>query len=346
MKNKIVQMAILVWVGISMNAKSQSCPTLQLKDEMQLIYFTETAPVNMATFTGDYYKKSEKERKKIDEKFERETPWTKDIMVNKVKVYPGKEGYIEIKTTSTRNSQPDASTDYFAYCKNDTLITRPGYLLTNKGTVTEFTYYNKNANGFTLLFEKATPNILNVGQKLLDQQSSFSMTSSAKDIKFPELKEVSREITSYGNYNSRGQWNELYKTTTSKFETTMIDVHIESSVYGHGYLKNRFVKDKKEVNISGKNYTAYLLVEENWTGGIGMEATTDNPFINKHNKKFSEKMAKNTSETLKKTLNANAEGYIVNVIETWYIPGLGAYSMTTYNSYGKKIGYLELKEIR
>ena len=103
--------------------------------------------------------------------------------------------------------------------------------------MTEFTYYNKNANGFTLLFEKATPNILNVGQKLLDQQSSFSMTSSAKDIKFPELKEVSREITSYGNYNSRGQWNELYKTTTSKFETTMIDVHIESSVYGHGYLK-------------------------------------------------------------------------------------------------------------
>jgi len=333
---------VLIYSGL---VKGQNCESMKLKSGTKLIYHTETAPVNFEIFKGDYWKKSEKERKKIDEKFEKETPWTKDVQTNVIKISPNNDGTTEIKSTVTRASQAGITTDYSAYCKNDTMVNRPGFVMNNNGAITEYTYYNPTASGYSLMFEKATPNKLEIGQKIMDQQVSFSFTTSVKNLQFPMQKEVSKEVTSYGNYNSHGRWNELYSITTSKFQTELVDVIIESAVFGEALTKNRIVKEKKEVQVNGTTYTAFLIHEEQWTGGVGCEVKSDNAFINKHNKKFSDKMARKTADVIKETLKANDEGYVVTTVDLWYIPGVGAYSMTTYDVTGKKIGYLELKEI-
>jgi len=346
MNRKVIIITLAVAFAGTGLVQGQNCESLKLKSGTKLIYRTETAPVNFETFKGDYWKKSEKERKKIDEKFEKETPWTKDIQTNLIKISPNSDGTTEIMSTVTRASQAGIFTDYSAYCKNDTMVNRPGFVMNNNGAITEYTYYNPSASGYSLMFEKATPNKLEVGQKILDQQVTFAFTTSVKNIQFPMNKEIGKEITSYGNYDMKGKWNEVYSVTISKFETEMVDAIIESAVFSEVLLKNRIVKEKKEVQVSGTTYTAYLIKEEQWTGGAGCEVKSDNTFINKHNKKFNDKMAKKYAEVAKETLKANDDGYVVTTTETWYIPGVGAYSMTTYDVTGKKIGYLELQEIQ
>ncbi len=336
------------------NAQNENCATLKLKTGMQLIYKTETAPAATYAFTGDYMKSSEKDKKKTRDKFYKENPWTNDVQTNTVKIVPNGNGTVEIVSTVTRNGQPSVISEYAAYCKNDTLVNRPGYTLNNNGKITTSTYYNVMPNttgdgqsGFTIIFEKATPNNLEVGQQLMDQQVLFSfITTGQQNIKFPMTEEVGKEITSYGYYGSTGRWNETFRTTTSLLETTMIDVIIESSISSEVWTKNRFVKEKKDVTVSGQTYTAFLISEETWTGGYGFEVKSDNPFVNKANRKYSDKMAKKTADAMREMAGANEEGYIVTYTEYWYIPGIGAYNMTTFNQYHEKIGYLELVAIQ
>jgi hypothetical protein len=269
-----------------------------------------------------------------------------DVQINQVSISSNADGTIELIYKSKKNSQQGIVSEFRAYCKDDTLINRPGFVLNNNGIVTTSTYYNVNPGGFTMLFEKATPNKLQVGQRLPDQKSMFIFSTAEKNVKFPMLEEVGKEITSYGGYNSRGRWEELYQTTVSKFETKMVDVIIQSAVTNEVLIKNRMVKDKKEVVVNGRTYTAFQLYEETWTGSGTYEVKSDNPFVNKHNEKFSDKMAKRSADALKKLANANEEGYVVTKTESWYIPGLGAYSMTSYDETGAVTGYLELKEIK
>jgi hypothetical protein len=47
---------------------------------------------------------------------------------------------------------------------------------------------------------------------------------------------------------------------------------------------------------------------------------------------------KAVEDLLKKNENANADGYIVTVTESWWIPEIGAYSMTSYDAFGSKVG--------
>jgi hypothetical protein len=336
-------------------AQNENCPSLKLKTGTKLIYKTETAPAATYAFTGDYIKSSEKDKKKTRDKFYKDNPWTFDVQTNEIKIVPNNNGTVEIISSVTRNSTANVTSDFAAFCKNDTLVNRPGFTTYKDGNLTSTsTYYNVTPNakndghtGFTMIFEKATPNNLEVGQKLLDQQVMFMFTTTGEqNIKFPKQEEVSREITSYGNYNRYGRWEETYSITTSKFETTMIDVIIETAITSEVWTKNRMVKEKKDVTVSGQTYTAYLISEETWTGGFGYEVKTDNPFINKKNAKFADKMAKKSAEAMREMAGANEDGYIVTYTEYWYIPGIGAYNMTSYNQYHEKIGYLELVEIQ
>lgn len=345
---------LLTCAIVAAHAQNAPCSTLKLTSGMTLVYKTETAPPPTYAFTGTYYKESPKAQQKIREEFYRKNPWTYDVQTNAIQLVPNADGTTEIVSTVQRKSQTGISSVYRAYCKNDTLVNRPGFTLNNNGVVTEQTYYNVMKNpttgeqfGFSILFEKATPNHLQVGQQLLDQQTMFSLsTSGQKNIQFPKTEEVGREITSYGKYTSTGRWNETYRTVISKFETTMVDAIVEASVSSEALTRNRVVKEQKDVTVSGQTFTAYLISEESWTGGTNFEVKSDNPFVMASNRKYSEKMAKKTAETMREMMGANEEGYLVTYMEYWYIPGIGAYNMTTYNQYHEKIGYLELVEIR
>lgn len=174
----------------------------------------------------------------------------------------------------------------------------------------------------------------------------YIFTAASKTIKYPAQELVSSKIISHGNYNRYGQWDELYTSVENKFKT--VEKEMTNDITGSTIIdsRNREIKEKKEVVVSGKTYTAYLLYEETWTGMHQMQVQSDNPFVQKNNQRFSDKMAQNIADVLKKSMNANDQGYVVTKTETWIIPGLGAYAMTSYDAFGKKIGYLELKAIQ
>jgi hypothetical protein len=351
MNNVISIITIGLLTISSIIAQTQSCSTLIVKDGMKLIYETQSPPLAMYKTKGDYWKKSEKERQKIDAQFEKENPWTTDIQTNKVQLQTNSDGTIEIITTVSRAKQAGIESQFYAYCINDTIVNRPGFKMNNNGILTELGYYDVNntatTTGYTLRYENITPNKLEVGQTLMNLPISFSQTTTVKNVKFPEVREVGKEITSYGYWSgaSGSRWTETMQIVKPITETVEVDVVVQSSVFSESKKMNRVVKEKKLVKVGNNEYTAFLLVEEIWTGGAGCIVKSDNPVMEKYNKKFDDKMAKKYAEVAQKTGNANEQGYVVNKIETWYIPGLGTYSMTSYDGFGKKIGYLELKAI-
>lgn len=111
------------------------------------------------------------------------------------------------------------------------------------------------------------------------------------------------------------------------------------------FYKKREVKDKKEVTVSGNNYTAYLILEEQWTSATGCDVKTDNPYFKHKMEKMNKKLNKKITEAVRKQVNANTDGYLVYKMEHWYIPGIGTYSLTTYDNFDQKVGYMELEKI-
>lgn len=351
MKKKLFQALVISTLKLSLIAQNAPCSTLKLKDGMVLKYETQSPPLALYKTKGDYWKNSEKKRKKIDEEFEKENPWTTDIQTNKVKLVTNSDGTTEIIYTVSRAKQVGSESQFYAYCKNDTIVSRPGFKLINNGKVTEFSYYDLNntatSSGYTLRYDNVTPSNLEVGQTLISLPISFAQTTINKNVKFAETKVVGKEITSYGYWSGStgSRWTETMRIVMPITETVEVDVALQSSMFSESKRMNRLVKDKKQVKVGNEEYTAYLLIEEIWTGGFGCEVKSDNPIIEKYNKKFDDKMAKKNADLARKTLNANEQGYVVNKTETWYIPGLGTYSMTSFDGFGNKSGYLELKSI-
>jgi hypothetical protein len=346
---------VLGLLSVGLATAQTPCPNLLLQNGMQLVYKVEAAPPATYNMTGDYFKASAKEQQKIRENFYRNAQWTTDVQTNAVALQPGTDGSIEIISTVKRAKQPAAVSEYRSYCKGDTMVARPGYVLDNGGTRTTVTYYNETLhpgtdkpNGFNLQFEKAYPNRLEVGMQLPDQPTMFSITTGYNKVSFPVPgPEVSRTTTTHYQHNSyTGRYDAAFKTTESKYETVIMESIMESAVTSEVLLKNRMVKDRKEVTVSGRTYTAYLLSEESWISAPNVEVTSTNAYMMRFNKRFSDKMAKKNSDTMKKMLNANEQGYVVTRIDTWYIPGLGAYSITSYDLYGTEIGRLTLQEIK
>jgi hypothetical protein len=343
MKKLILNIAIGLFAFSSTLAQNENCPTLKLKDGMQLIYETQTPPVAMYKFQGEYYKKSPKEQQKIDAKFEKENPWTTDIQTNKIALSNNADGSVEINSTVTRSKQPTVVSQYRSFCTNDTMVSRPGFVSVNNGVTTDFGYYNVTKaadgteNGFIVRYEKRVPNKLEVGQKLNDEHVMFIFTETSKVIKYPAQELVSSKIISHGSYNSYGQWNELYTSVENKFKTVEKQMTNEITGTTEIFCKNRVIKEKKDVVVSEQTYTAYLLYEETWTGNSQLKVKSDNPFVQKNNQKFADKMAQNIADVLKKSLNANDDGYVVTTSESWIIPGIGSYAMTSYDAFKRLV---------
>lgn len=353
MKKGIASIAIGLLTISSSMAQTEHCPNLKLKDGMQLKYFTQTPPPAVYK-TGQYFMAKPKDQAKIKEKFYKENPWTDDIQTNAIKISAGANGVSEIETKVTKSKQPTMTTVYSSVCDKDTLISRAGYVFTNNGKTDEVSFYNITYSpdktrqiGYTLSFDKYLPNKLEVGQTLPDQKIGFYVfTTGNVAFSFPQRVEVQRIVTEHGHLTGSGSFQKDFETTVSKYATEQVKANIEMTSMAETWLKNRSINEKKEVTVSGNAYTAYLIREEIWTGGTMWQVKSDNEWIRLKNEKQAAKGQKAVEDILKKTENANADGYIVTSTETWFIPGLGVYAMTSYDSWGEKIGYLELKEIK
>jgi hypothetical protein len=353
MKKVILNIAIGLLTINSTFAQTEICPNLKLKDGMQLKYFTQTPPPAIYK-TGQYYMAKPKEQAKIKENFYKDNPWTDDIQTNIIKITAGIGGVSEIETKVTKTKQDNISTLYYSVCDNDTLISRAGYVFTNNGKTDTTAFYNisyspdkKKQIGYTLSFDKYVPNKLEVGQTLPDQKIGFYIfTTGDVAFTYPKRVEVSRMVTEHGHLTGTGAFQKDFETTVSKYVTEQVKANIEMTSLAETWLKNRTIKEKKEVTVSDNTYTAYLIREEFWTGGTMWQVKSDNEWIRLKNEKQAAKGQKAVEDLLKKNENANADGYIVTSTETWFILGLGVYAMTSYDSWGEKSGYLELKEIK
>lgn len=344
----------LAIIGISaVRAQNEACPTLQLKDGMKLIYSTETAPPALYMMKGEYYTAKPKEQAKMKAAWEKE-PWNKDEQTNTVSIKSKPEGkYIE---THVKRGKEATSAWYFASCNEQEYISRAGFTQLDASgmPIADFSnmkvdYVGKDSSkvtGFTILYDRSYPFNLEVGMKLPEMKLSYSVMAVNTQFTFEREKVLSSRVENRWIGNSANAVAFNHGKVVKHIMTEEITAKIESTSISETFLKNREVKDKKEVTVGGKSYTAYLIREETWTGSPMWTFTSDDEWVQKKNQKGSENRQKAVEDLLKKHANANEEGFIVTSTESWWIPEIGTFSMTSYDAFGSKVGYLELKEVQ
>lgn len=345
---------IVALLGISTaSAQNEVCPTLQLKDGMKLIYSTETAPPALYKMKGEYYRAKPKEQAKMKAEWEKE-PWNKDSQTNTVSIKSVAEGkFVEIHVKRDKEA---TSALYFASCNDKEYISRAGFTQLDASGMPIKDYSNMKVDyvgkdsskvtGFTILYDKAYPFNMEVGLKLPDMKTSYSVTAVNTQFTFEREKVISTRVENRWIGNSANAVAFNHGRVVKETMTEEVTAKIESTSISETFLKNREVKERKDVVVSGKTYTAYLIREENWTGSPMFMFTSDDEWVQKKNQKGSANRQKAVEDLLKKNENANEEGFIVTVSESWWIPEIGTYSMTSYDAFGSKVGYLELKQIQ
>jgi len=353
MKTTFTPLIIALMGFGTVNAQNEACPTLQLKDGMQLIYGTETAPPPLYKMKGDYYRAKPKEQAKMKAEWEKE-PWNKDVQINSVRIKSVPEGkFIEI---NVKREKEAASALYFASCNENEYISRAGFTQLDASgmPIKDFSnikidYVGKDSSkvtGFTILYDKAYPFKMEVGMKLPDMKASYSVMAVNTQFTFEREKVLSSRVENRWIGNSANAVAFNHGQVVKNVMTEEVTAKIESTAISETFLKNREVKDKKEVTVSGKTYTAYLIREENWTGSPMWSFTSDDEWVQKKNQKGSANRQKAVEDLLKKNENANEDGFIVTSTEIWWIPEIGTFAMTSYDAWGSKIGHLELKGIK
>jgi hypothetical protein len=355
MKKIILNIAVGLLTISSTFAQTETCPTLKLKDGMQLIYFTETAPPPLYKMKGEYFKAKPKEQQKMKEQYLKE-PWITDVQTNTIKLVTLSSINAQFISTTVKRAKETNSSIFYSSCNDKDYISRGGFIQLDPSGKIIGDYMNIKINsvpndstkmtGYSILYDKSYPFNLEVGMKLPNVISSYNVFTMGTQITFAREKILSTKVENRWVGNSANIVAMNYGKVVKDAIQEQITANIATTSIMEIWIKNREVKDKKEVTVSGKNYTAYLIREETWTGGTMWQVKSDDEWVQKKNQKQAEKGQKAVEDLLKKNENANEEGYIVTVTESWFIPEIGAYSMTSYNSWGDKVGYLELKEIK
>jgi len=320
---------------------------------MQLIYTTETAPPPLYKMKGEYFRAKPKEQQKMKEQYLKE-PWNKDVQTNTVKI-ENFEGGNFISTTVKRSKEANSAL-YYASCNDKDYISRGGFIQLDPSGKVVGDYMNIKLNavpndstkitGYSILYDKSYPFNLEVGTKLPDVMSSYNVFTMGTQISFSREKVLSTKVENRWVGNSANLVAMNYGKIVKDAIQEQIIANIATTSIMEIWIKNREVKDKREVTIGTEKYNAYLIREETWTGGTMWTVKSDDEWVQKKNQKQAEKGQKAVEDLLRKNENANEDGYIVTVTESWYIPEIGTYAMTSYNSWGDKVGYLELKEIK
>lgn len=326
---------------------------MQVKDGMKLIYSTETAPPALYALKGEYFRAKPKEQAKMKADWEKE-PWNKDVQTNTIRIKSVPEGkFIE---THVKRAKDATAALYFASCNEKDYISRSGFTQLDAAGMPISDFSNIKVNyvgndsskvtGFTIHYDRVYPFNLEVGMKLPESKLLYSVMAVNTQFTFEREKVLSSRVENRWVGNSANAVAFNYGQVVKHTMTEEITAKIESTSISEAFLKNREVKDKKEVSVGGNTYTAYLIREETWTGSPMWTFTSDDDWVQKKNQKGAANRQKAVEDLLKKNGFANEEGFVVTATEHWWIPVLGTYSMTSYDASGTKVGYLELKQIQ
>ncbi|MBU6203993.1 MAG: hypothetical protein KJS45_01275 [Bacteroidetes bacterium] len=136
--------------------------------------------------------------------------------------------------------------------------------------------------------------------------------------------------------------NTLYKSAEQTYSSRALRKYLANGLVTEVWIKNRQFKEFKTVKVKDKSYDAYLIHEEIWSYSGKCNAVSTNDWTIAFSNTFSSDSKKLDADKWKKQHNTNAQGFIVEKIETWYIPYLGVYKMKKYNNYGMLNYILEL----
>jgi hypothetical protein len=353
MKTTITLWALTLSVSGTLSAQNTTCPDLQLTDGMKLIYSVESAPPALYKMKGEYYRAKPKEQAKMKADWEKE-PWNKDEQTNTVRIKTVPEGtFVE---THVKRGKEATSALYFGSCNEREYIARAGFTQLDASGMPTVDFSNMKVDyvgkdsakvtGFTILYDRVYPFKLDVGMKLPDMKLSYSVMAVNTQFTFEREKVLSTRVENRWVGNSANAVAFNYGQVVKNVMTEEITAKIESTSISETFLKNREVKDRKEVTVEGKTYTAYLIREETWTGSPMWTFTSDDEWVQKKNQSGSANRQKAVEDLLKKNENANEDGFIVTATEHWWIPQLGTFSLSSYDAFGSKVGHLQLLAVR
>jgi hypothetical protein len=316
-------------------------------------YPDETAYQDETFFSKPYSK-----QKEISEHHLKDRPWYADMRSIKIKsITKDSSGFVYYDAVSKDYKKPKEEKEYLIRCK-DGIIETLNYSRKISSNTDTLNFVNQSlgieialgdsthhSNGFKAVFPIGYPAQMVKGQNLPDCIMSFSIYNNTSAVKF-NYRLFNKSVLKIKNGNGIDFLNNLLKTTQETFGFKLTDEYIHQSVVSEKWLKNRNITAVKTLTLNGKTYEVFLLKEEIWEYKGLCNIQSSNDWLVKYNNKFDEEGNKAKSELWRQKHQPNAQGYLVETIETWYIPGLGPYESKQYNPYGVNNYVLELKGVK
>lgn len=352
MKIAILTLAWLcgcVAVALSQNA---NCLRPEVQKGTRLVYkaFSKPAPTYI---NAAYFKESPKNQQKIKEKFEKENP-----MVEKVRtihfdmVKDLGDGQIMARISTSDQGSP-ISTSTYIICKNDTTAALAANQVNLNDNSINYNWVVEHKNaagepiGFTEMGVRIIPPIREVGQTFPDYVVSSTVSSTGQQKLEWDVQRLTK-VTQTNTINFTGSGTiHTYTTFENEYTPEKVQAFLEVSTYSEMLYKNRKITAKKDVQVGGQTYTAYCLYEELWTGLPTYQVDSDNRFVKRINERLAKSANKQVVDMLRKSgSTVNEKGYIVTKLESWLIPGLGAYEGFTFEPDGTKVRSAVLTEVK
>lgn len=337
-------------------AQQKGCESKYFKAGTQIHYVFHNPPP-LTYMNSSYYELPQRSQVEIAEKFLKENPWYIDMLTQRIRKVYKDSLWGTLYDVSEKENKKNTSTDRLFRCTNHQLQFLPfSYsqlkstdstmaVYPNTGTVIQLlrdTVSNKNV-GFSAFFATGYPLEMQKGQSLPDQLTEFNIhaLTAQSAVKFsPSM------IRGLADKNESDLLGSLLNNVNTSYGFKLSEEFIVKSSITEKWLRNRRITDSKLVTLNGVTYTAYLIKEEIWTYVGQCPVESKNPWSDIYNKKFQSEKNKILADEWIAKYKPNNEGYIVETINTWYIPGIGPYERKMYNNIGVNVFVLELKGIK
>jgi hypothetical protein len=345
-------------LGINSSAQTTKCESPYLHVGAQIHYIFQQ-PDESAYQDESFFSKPYSKQKEISEHHLKDHPWYADMRSIKIRnVTKDSTGFVYYEVTAKEHKKPKEEKEFLMRCK-DGIIENLSYSKKTSANNDTLHFVNQilgieillgdsthPSNGFSANFPIGYPNQMIKGQRLPDYLMSFSIhQNNSNAVKF-NYKLFNKSVLKMKTGSGIDFLNNLLKATQETYGFKLVDDYIHQSAVTENWLMNRQITAAKTITLNGKTYETFLIKEEIWsyTGQCSIQSAND--WLMKFNNRFESESNKAKSELWRQKHQPNTQGYMVETLETWYIPGLGAYEMKRYNSYGVNNYILELKGLK
>ncbi len=348
----------LIFLGIKSSAQNNKCESAYLRIGTQIHYIFQQ-PDESVYQDESFFNKPYNKQKEVSEQYLKERPWHADMRSIKIKnVLKDSSGFIYYEALSKDNKIPKEEKEYLIRCK-DGIVENLSYSMKTSANSDTLHFVNQTlgieillgdsthpSNGFTANFPVAYPAQMIKGESIPDCLMSFSIHQHNATALQYTYKLFNKSVLKMKTGSGIDFLNNLLKAVQETFGFKLADEYINQAVVTEKWLKNRQITAVKTITLNGKTFETFLIKEEIWTYSGECSIQSSNDWLMKFNKKFESEGNKAKSVLWQQKHQPNAEGYLVETSETWYIPGLGAYDMKQYNPYGVNNYILELKGVK